>query len=175
MAPFPCSGQCLLLLLPYNRYILSSHSLIKLPFHRPAHTIDFATTPFKQMCCFPLLLHKAGSSDTPNPSHLAAGSGAGSASAPPWGTASLGTSSCSTKPKPPRIHFSSEETRARGIFFFFFKAATPGFYLFSEVVHQTTPQQIKLKGPWPLKTSREPQEQNGSYTRVAFKADFSLV
>lgn len=49
-----------LLLPPYNRYILSSHSLIKLPFHRPAHTIDFATSPFKQMCSLPLLPHRAG-------------------------------------------------------------------------------------------------------------------
>lgn len=120
LAPFPCSGQCLLLLLPYNRYILSSRSLIKLPFHRPAHTIDFATSPFKQMCCFPLLLHRAGSSDTPKPSHLAAGSGAGSDSTPPQGTASLGTPSCSTEPKSPRIHFSREETGARGTFCFFF-------------------------------------------------------
>lgn len=75
--------------------------------------------------------------------------------------------SCCTKPKPPRINFSSEETGAHGIFL---RGCSSVLCLSSEVMQQRrTLRQIKSRGPWPSRTGRAAQEQKGSYTRVAFK------
>lgn len=138
-----------LLLLPYKRHILSSHSLIKLPFRRPAHTIDFVSSPFEQMCC--LLFSRRGRTPKPPLSsvqalilHLPGGS--------------LGHSIPWMDPLPPapsqnHRQFVSAGKKLGHVAFSFWKAAAPGFCLASEVMQQRTPQQIKLKGPWPWRTA----------------------
>lgn len=125
-----------LLLLSHNRHILSASSLIKQePFHRPARTI--VSQPLLLNRCDPFLRSRAPrehavthpplrrsqpQNPTPKPSSPCRGlQGALCCCSLPlatWCTAMPWNrpSRCS-KPKPPRINFSREETRARGIFF----------------------------------------------------------